>query len=411
MTYEFEYLMHLVGVSALGLPFERPKQELCWKKLFDLASEQAVYALAASAAKPVWNVLEPELKQDVRARLYSVVVSEDIRQNAIWELIECFRSKDIPCALLKGMGLSALYKTPELRESGDVDLYVGKENEKRALSLLQQHGVSITKRNPTQHESAGYHSEIGPIELHAYLFREEDRKLWFGRSEKYTDDIDSFVSQEISENREIPVLAVQNNVEFLCLHFIKHFIREGISIRNILDVGLFLQAYENEIDHNRLWELLKSLGYDGIIQVALNICVHYFHMPEVRFANFSPLDLNTVLLVLNDIEQGGYFGAKEHCERSKSAQEYEKSVFGGSKWKRRRLFWERIYAAVPDKQKLQRKYSYAHKRAWLLPFAWLSYLASGSLKLLKQSIVKTQTEKELSQNGRIEMFKNLGIMK
>lgn len=411
MTYEFEYLMHLVGVSALGLSFEMPKKELCWKKLFDLASEQAVFALAASAAKPVWHVLDPELRQDVRARLYSVVVSEDIRQKAIWELIACFRSAGIPFALLKGIGLSALYKIPELRESGDVDLYVGREQENPAFALLQQQGVTITKRNPAQHESVGYHSEIGPIELHAYLFREEDRELWFGRSEKYSDDVDSFSIQKTSDNKEIPVLAVQNNVEFLCLHFIKHFIREGISIRNTLDVGLFLQAYEKDINHKRLWDLLKSLDYDGIIQAALNICVHYFHMPEERFVGYSSMDSDTIHLVLDDIERGGYLGVKVQHERGKSAKEYEQTVFVSNKWKSRRIFWERLYAAVPNKKKLQRKYPYARTHASLLPIAWIIYLLSGSWKVFKRSITKVQTRDEPSQSTRTELFKKLGIMR
>ena len=68
MTYEFEYLMHLVSVSAIGLPFELPKKELCWRRLFDLASEQAVFALAAAAARPVWNTLEVTLRQEGDAK-------------------------------------------------------------------------------------------------------------------------------------------------------------------------------------------------------------------------------------------------------------------------------------------------------------------------------------------------------
>ena len=136
MTYEFEYLMHLVGVSALGLPFELPRKELNWKKLFDLASEQAVFALAAAAARPVWNTLDETLRQEVRARLYSVIVSEEARLKSMWELIAYLRSEGVPFAVLKGVGLSALYKVPELRESGDVDIYVGKELENQALALL-----------------------------------------------------------------------------------------------------------------------------------------------------------------------------------------------------------------------------------------------------------------------------------
>ena len=417
MTYEFEYLMHLVGVSALGLPFELPRKELSWKRLFDLASEQAVFALAASAARPVWNTLDETLRREVRARLYSVIVSEEIRLKAMWELIAYLRNEGIPFAVLKGMGMSALYKIPELRESGDVDIYVGKELENQALALLQRHGVSITKRNPAQHESAGYHSEIGPIELHAYLFREEDRKLWFGRSEKYSDAIAPFCCQRIDDEHEIPVLSVQNNVEFLCLHFIKHFIREGISIRNILDIGLFLQVYEKEVNHDRLWELLTSLQYDGLIQAVLNICAQFFHMDKAKFVGYIEMDAETIQLLLEDIEQGGYLGIKEKGERSKSSEEYERNVLsapnaksGPNKWRKRRILWERIYAAIPNKKKLQSKYSYARNHAWLLPVAWVNHLLSGTWKLFRSTVLRTNTNNGISTDKRTSLFRKLGIM-
>lgn len=417
MTYEFEYLMHLVGVSALGLPFEMPKKELSWRKLFELASEQAVFALATSAVKPVWNTLDAALRQEVRTHLYSVIVSEEIRLKAMWDLIGCLRNADIPFAVLKGIGLSALYKTPELRESGDVDIYVGKDDEKRALALLQRYGVSIKKRNPAQHESAGYHPEIGPIELHAYLFREEDRKLWFGRSEKYSDTIDPFWCQRIDDEHEIPVLSVQNNVEFLCLHCIKHFIREGISIRNILDIGLFLQTYEKEVNHNRLWELLTSLQYDGVIQAVLNVCVHYFHMDKSRFVGYSEMNADIIQLLLDDIEMGGYLGIKEKNERSKSSQEYEQIVLsdrnvtnGDNKWKKRRIRWERIYAAMYNKKKLQSKYSYARNHEWLLPIAWVSHLISGTWKVFRAFICRTDAQSRASTDKRMFLFRKLGIM-
>ena len=417
MTYEFEYLMHLVSVSAIGLPFELPKKELCWRRLFDLASEQAVFALAAAAARPVWNTLEVTLRQEVRAHLYSAIMAEETRTKAVWELMSWFQNEDIPFALLKGMGLAALYKTPELREYGDVDIYTGRKFENRALALLQRHGVSITKRNPAQHESAGYHSDIGEIELHAYLFREEDRKLWFGRSEKYTDAIEPFICQTIDEKHRIPVLSVQNNAEFLCLHFIKHFIREGISIRNIVDLGLFLQEYGKEVNFDRLWELLTSLRYDGIIQTVLNICVDYFHMDASRFIGYNEMDSETIHLFMDDTEQGGYLGANERLERSRSAKAYEGVAFSGSevakcskKWKKRRIFWERVYAAMPNRNELRRKYKYVRNCDWLLPIAWANHLITGSLRVVRATVSKANVKNERSSNERVTLFRRLGIM-
>ena len=41
-----------------------------------------------------------------------------------------------------------LYAVPECRVCGDVDLYVGPENEERAQSVLKSFGVNVYARNP-----------------------------------------------------------------------------------------------------------------------------------------------------------------------------------------------------------------------------------------------------------------------
>lgn len=414
MTYEFEYLLHLAGAAALGLPMEKPKEALSWERLFAKASEQTVFALAASASKPLWSGFSPELRAAVKSRLYSVIVAEDYRQTVVAAWLDRFAAEKIPCAVLKGCSLAALYRTPTLRESGDVDFYVGKAYEDKAISLLGREGVTIRKRNPMQHESAGEHAEIGAVEVHAYLFREEDRKLWFGRPDE-EEVLQPFQMQTIEGERRVPVLATQDNAEFLCLHFVKHFIRERGGIRSILDVGLFLNVYSENVDFDRLWRRLKECKYDGILQAVLTVCVRYMGMPAERFQGYVPVEEQTLRAFLDDVEMRGTDGG----ECSESLHAYEAYLFSDRKkhagyWRMKRAFWEGAYALVPSKEKLQSRFPYARRHAWLLPAAWLLYLISGAcravVRLLPNRGANNASQTSSAADARIDLFKKLRVM-
>lgn len=414
MTYEFEYLLHLAGVAALGLPLMEPRETLSWERLFAKAADQTVFALAAVATKPLWANLSPELRDNVKRSMYSVIVAEERRQAVIVELLNRFAASGIPCAVLKGCSLAALYQTPTLRESGDVDFYVGKAYEDTAISLLKHEGVGIRKRNPMQHESAGEHPEIGSIEVHAYLFREEDRKLWFDRSE-WEEMLLPFQMQSIGNDESVPVLAVQDNAEFLCLHLVKHFIRERCCIRSILDVGLFLNTHSDEVNFEHLWQRLKECQYDGILQVVLTVCVHYMGMSAARFPGYVPVDEETLDAFLDDMERRWTDG--NDCRES--LRMYEAYLFSKHRkhagyWRIKRAFWERLYALVPSKEKLQSRFSHAERHVWLLPAAWLLYLIGGASKTVVRQLRSNSPNPAQMPSGataRIDLFKKLRMMK
>lgn len=418
MTCEFEYLMRLISVSALGLPLQPPPEHLSWPKLFRLASEQTVFAFAAASSKPFWNDFDDALTKNVRQRLYSIILAGNNRWNALCLLLRRLEEAQIPFALLKGNTLSPLYKTPELRESADVDLYTGEAYEDQAIALLVSQGVSLVRRNPAQHESAGRHPVIGAIELHAHLFRDEDRKVWFGRSASYSEKLAPFQTLEM-EDAAVPVLSVQDNAVFLSLHLIKHFIREGITLRNILDLGLFMHHNSTAIDFPELWLLLESLQYDGIIQAVLNVCVQYFDMPETHFPGYTPLPQNTVQAFLEDVEKGGVFGRNDAASRRESAAIYEKQMYASKAqapsqilWKKRRIFWERAYAVLFNRDKLRQRFPYARKHPWLLPAAWVHHLCRSIRTLIRLSFGQKQGSLPPmpSSQERLRLFQALRII-
>lgn len=419
MTYEFEYLFHLVSASAFGRTVRRPWKTIDWNELFRLAKEQNVFTDVVWAAKQLkkrdcdvqtWNCALEEYR--------TIVYSEIIRRDAIFDLFQRLRDFGIPFAILKGIGLSVLYAVPECRVCGDVDLYVGPENEERAQSVLKNFGVNVYARNPLCQEAKCTHKIIGNIELHAFLFNANDRRHWFTMNTEFIGITAPFTTVRDSLNRTIPVLDDYDNALFLSFHLAKHFIRGGISLRNIVDIALFFSKHKDCIDRSDLWDKLKELHLDRIIYAALNSCLYYGELEASILPTFEKLDKETIDMFMDDIEQGGSFGYKDIANRTDGAIKYEfqthsqqQSYAAFSLRKKCKNVLEMLYIAFHCKGRLELKFPCLKQNPIVLPVVWLCYVSTGLIKVALKKHYLAINSSNTALPDREILFKKLGILR
>ena len=421
MSYEFEYLLHLVSVSTFGYKVEEPAHPIDWKKLFQIAKEQTVFTNAVYALKQLSQpIIDADVYKDALKEYRWILASEFVRRDATYRLLDELKKSDIPFVILKGISLSALYAVPETRVSADLDIYVGKENEDKAANLLKQLGVQIQERDPKCQEAKCIHPQIGVIELHAYLFCEEDRKYWFARGTKFAGITGEYTIISDNSGYDIPVLSNQDNASFLMLHVIKHFIKEGISLRHIADIALFIQKTSTSFNMEKVWEELRKLKFDKIIHAILSCCVYYMSINQSDFPGLELIDKKLVDEFLSDIESGGNLGIKEKSYRSESKKVFDKYVFdelGYNSvqyvWKRKSRFLGLFGAMFCCKEKLL-KYPCVRRNKVYIPFAWLHYVGTGILKIVRGKIrpVRMSVNTPISDiaQRRVNLFKKLDMM-
>ena len=110
MSYEFEYLLHLVSVSTFGYKVEEPAHPIDWKKLFQIAKEQTVFTNAVYALKQLSQpIIDADVYKDALKEYRWILASEFVRRDATYRLLDELKKSDIPFVILKGISLSALY--------------------------------------------------------------------------------------------------------------------------------------------------------------------------------------------------------------------------------------------------------------------------------------------------------------
>lgn len=114
---------------------------------------------------------------------------------------------------------------------------------------------------------------------------------------------------------------------FLPLHFIKHFVKYGANLRNLLDIVLFYRYYSQMCDCSKFWDEMKKLRFDNLIRAIICVGVNFCSIAPVDFLGVEALDKSIALRVLSDIEDGGWMEQKENEERDRIRLVYEKALY------------------------------------------------------------------------------------
>lgn len=420
MTSEFHYLLNLLGCLIRAMQATPPEEELSWDMLFQLAKEQTVYSMILYVLKLQPDLYIDYVRHNLDGELRSLCIRESIRREAAKPIIDALSQHGIQPVVLKGFGLSILYSIPEIRQSADLDIYVGISYEKKAQTILQNCGVSVKQRNSEAHEAVCHHPVLGTLELHAWLFGREMRERWF--PENPSGISQPFRVLQLPDGYVINTLGDDDNFTFITMHYIKHFVHYGANLRNMLDVALFFRENNKHINTRQYWERLRQLRFDGLINASLSACIYFCGMNMNDFPGMTLVDQDIAEQVISDIEAGGWMGMKEHTERQEISKIYERILYDQTTtngnirylWYKRRIFlslWKSLFC--PRKHLIQR-FPYANRSVFLIPVAYVHRSFRGLRKLYRGKMRPIIVDSDIKVSGiserRIELFERLGIL-
>lgn len=227
--------------------------------IYEMAEEQSVVGLLAAGLEQVADVKVP---QDVVLEIVgSALQLEQCNRemNAfIAELVEKMRKNGIYTLLVKGQGIAQCYEKPLWRASGDIDLFLIGDDYKKAQSFLIPIAESVQKESGKHHGMT-----IGPwiVELHGNLhcglsarmdrsIDEVQRDVFYGGN----------VRSWMNGNTQVFLPSADNDIIFIFTHFLKHFYKGGLGLRQICDWCRLLWTYRNEVNVGLLEERLRAMG-------------------------------------------------------------------------------------------------------------------------------------------------------
>lgn len=257
-------------------------------KVLDLAEEQSVVGLVAAGLEHVVDVKVP--KEDVLQFVGSALQLEQRNQamnHFIGVMLDKLHEAGIEAILIKGQGVAQCYAKPEWRSAGDVDLLLNEENYERGKAFLK--GLSETE--PEEYSfNKEYITTVGGwcLELHG--------SLKCGLSTALNREVDA-IQKEICDNhhvrywevdgKKIPLPEENEDVMVIFTHFIKHFYKGGLGIRQICDWCRLLWTYRSTIDVKLLEKRLQAMGLVNEWKAFAAYASEYLGMPVEAMPLYS----------------------------------------------------------------------------------------------------------------------------
>ncbi len=416
-------LQALIGLAAAGARGEAfNAQQIDWQAVLSLAAEQGVVPLTALAALHSPGLACPEKMRGHLMNTLRMECSTNLlrRQRAL-HLIGGMRSAGIETRVLKGWAAAENYACPESRSSVDMDLLIDIKQEKAALRFLEAQGFRITPRAKTSHHTICQHKKYGEIELHAALYDELIRDVWFQGMDT------AALAQEEPATIETPdgsftALGYTDHLIFITLHIVKHFILGGLTLRMMLDIALLFAHNRDKINAARFWDTMNRLRYGRLVSCVLGAMILYGGFQKTDFPGCAAAATQEIQLILSDLLQGGYMGVKETDARYASGMEYNRRVMlknGSAREYRLYMLRYKVRSAAkymfPSRRTLKQLYPRAGRHAALTPFLFVYQMFAYPIQkvcagALRRDIRSESGELSRETQARLDMFHKLDML-
>lgn len=323
-----------------------------WGKVCQLAVEQSVQGLVLVGIERYKN-LNFDLHLDQKQLLrwigeVQMIEQQNLAMNRfVAQLIEKLRKEDIYALLVKGQGIAQCYEKPLWRPSGDVDLLLSDANYKKAKDFLLPLS-SGNKHDERYSKHLGMNIAQWYVEIHG--------SLRTGLSARVDKEVDAaqdsvFIGGNVRswDNNGTTVFlpSPNNDVFFVFTHFIKHFYKEGMNLRQICDWCRLLWTYRDSLNQELLESWITKSGLMGEWMAFYNLANKYLGMPDLDsrlMTHDSRFDKKAEKLM--EFVLGGYSGnkIKDTLQIAKifpwKALRYSPSIFLNVNWLkiRERLF-------------------------------------------------------------------------
>ncbi len=270
-------------------------QDIDWKKVFLLASEQGVEAIALDGLE-VLKAKSKEVNSSFSSTKNKTLLLETIERvklnefewahhlSALKELSDILQSKGIPFLLMKGFACGQYYPIPKHRICGDIDIYPG-VNFDEANETLKEAGINV---DPYYYRHSVSYINGVMVENHRVLC---DLRGPRHQTRLFEEQLKAESQKSIKNGKNVLIEGVSIagakypmanfNALFLPWHVSAHFAFERVTLRHLLDWALFLVNDGKNIDVELFREAKTkyTFGFSKFADILTNLSIRYLKMP------------------------------------------------------------------------------------------------------------------------------------
>lgn len=310
---QFFYLLRQsMGVTGQK-DFEATDED--WQWLYEEAERQSLTGVICGAVTQLPADQQPSLKLLLKwmGETESIKGMNELLYQESARLTKLFEDEGRRTAILKGQANARLYPDKFLRKPGDIDIWVegGRES---VLALLQTAPfASLTggkKLKPFLHHVGLPAKNKVSIEVH-FLPSSGNYNPFTNKRMQQWLNMELTNTQSVEEGFNVP--SMKFSLVMQLAHIQRHFLEDGIGLRQICDYFMLLRN-STEVDRHVVAACLKGFGLQKAAGSLMWVLGEVFQM-EGSLMLCNP-DIRRGKKLLREIIEGGNFG--QHAERRKT---------------------------------------------------------------------------------------------
>lgn len=221
----------------------------------------------------------------------------------------------IHAVLMKGRGLAAFYPEPQMRQWGDIDLFVGKEQYHPACAVMRDTFPDALKFDEELDHYRHYNLIADGISIEVHRVSVSMQHPCDERRYAHMERDGMTHNMPLPVNgKEVRVPEPTFNALFVFLHSWEHMLTEGANLRQLCDLALLLHHYQGQIDGKRLRKYLRALHVTDVWQLYMYIIVRYIGLPETEAQGYTNRCAARAEALLRDLLSGQMTAPKAQTE-------------------------------------------------------------------------------------------------
>lgn len=284
-----------------------------WVNVVRLAKSQSVLGVVGnvllSDAELSQRVPE-ELKNKVKKFVMSSMLTHNLLNGTLVKVVSVLRENGVESVLLKGQGIARNYPQPELRQCGDIDLYVGLGKGERVREIL---APIAEKVDEAERVNVGKHYHVtmpGGVEVEVHRLTDlivspKRNVIYQAASDKGTST--GLVTYDFG-GTAVNTPADDFNAFFIFNHLFHHFLTSGIGLRQFCDWMMFLHARKGRLDLEYLGKLLNDMDMMKPWKAFGCVLVKLLGIPEEEFPFYDRSQEGKVGKIVRRVLDEGNFG-------------------------------------------------------------------------------------------------------
>lgn len=291
-----------------------------WKEALVTANKQTLIGVLLPAVEEIHKVYPVPHAIWMQWNFFAQKIIEKNRKmdQKVIELGGILEKDGFSYCILKGQGVARYYPRPELRTSGDIDVWMAKAEDLGTMVPLSGRRAHIVEyvRGRFPKEEVVFHHVDFPIfggkpdvEAHftpSYLLNfAADRRLQKYFLEESQRQFSNMVS--LGEAGACPAPTVAFNRVFILIHIYKHLFDEGIGLRQLMDYAFTLKAeIPSEEEKAKLNALFRKLKMTTFTKAVMYIMKEIFSVEDKYL--YAEADGSEGLFLLDEVLKAGNFG-------------------------------------------------------------------------------------------------------